>query len=143
MRWFILFLATFAASQSFAANALVRDGGTIDLGGVTFRLDGIDAPALDQTCIDDHADSWACGVDARDQLTSLIDDREVHCDDLGPDKTYKKWHLGVCTTEGETETKTRLEVFVREFDGFGCRRTRNKLLKAGTISRAPKYRLSL
>jgi endonuclease YncB( thermonuclease family) len=110
MRWFILFLATFAASQSFAANALVRDGGTIDLGGVIFRLDGIDAPALDQICIDDHADSWACGVDARDQLTSLIDDREVHCDDLGPDKTYKKWHLGVCTTEGETMSLSQLLV---------------------------------
>jgi len=108
MRWFVLILAVFAASQSFAANSTVRDGGAIDLGSVTYRLDGIDAPALDQICIDDHADSWACGVDARDQLTSLIGDREVHCDDLGPDKTYKSWHLGICTTEGEATSLNQL-----------------------------------
>ena len=84
MRWFILILAIFAASQSFAASPIVRDGGTIDLADVTYRLDGIDAPALDQICIDDHADTWACGVDARDQLASLIGGHEVRCEDLGP-----------------------------------------------------------
>src|ERR1700722_17646581 len=110
MRWFLLFLATFAASQSFAANALVRDGGTIDLEGVTFRLDGIDAPAVDQMCIDDHADSWACGVDARDQLTSLIGGRPVHCEDLGVDPNTKKRHLGVCTVEGESTSLNQLLV---------------------------------
>ncbi len=50
--------------------AIVRDGGTIQLGDVTYRLDGIDAPAFDQMCIDDHADAWACGVEARDQLSA-------------------------------------------------------------------------
>ena len=68
MRWFILTLAMFAASPSFAANSAVRDAGTIAVGGVTYRLAGIDAPAADQLCIDDHADSWACGIEARDQL---------------------------------------------------------------------------
>ena len=75
----------------------MRDGHTIQLGDVTYRLDGIDAPELDQTCIDDHADPWSCGVDARDQLIKLIGGRPVRCDDLGPDKIYKKRHIGVCT----------------------------------------------
>jgi endonuclease YncB( thermonuclease family) len=110
MRWFILFLAIFAASQSFAANSVIRDGGTIDVGDVTYRLDAIDAPPLDQICIDDHADSWACGVDARDQLAGLIGDREVHCDDLGPDKTYTKWRLGICIIKGETASLNQLLV---------------------------------
>jgi endonuclease YncB( thermonuclease family) len=108
MRRFILILAIFAASPSFAANSVVRDGGSIDLGGVTYRLDGIDAPALDQICIDDHADSWTCGIDARDQLAGLIGNRDVHCDDLGPDKIYKKWHFGLCTVEGETTSLNQL-----------------------------------
>ena len=30
-----------------------------------------------------------------------IGDRELHCDDLGPDTTYKNWHLGTCTVKGE------------------------------------------
>ena len=58
-----------------AEGAIVRDGDAIQLGNVTYRLDGIDAPALDQVCIDDHADAWACGIDARDQLVRLIGDR--------------------------------------------------------------------
>jgi endonuclease YncB( thermonuclease family) len=85
-----------------AANAVVRDAGTIQLGEVIFHLDGIDAPELDQICIDDQADSWTCGVDAREALTKLIGGRPVHCDDLGPDKEFKKRHAGVCTVEGET-----------------------------------------
>ncbi len=110
MRWFILIVCVFAAGQGFAASPVARDGGTIDLGDITYRLDGIDAPAFDQICIDDHADSWACGVDARDQLTSLIGGRDVRCEDLGPDETYKKWHVGICTVEGETTSLNQLLV---------------------------------
>ena len=97
-----LLLAFLSASQSLAASVTVRDGGTLQLGNVTYRLDGIDAPAVDQMCIDEHADSWTCGVEARDQLAKLIGNRQVHCDDLGIDPTYKKRHLGVCKIEGET-----------------------------------------
>jgi len=103
MRWLIVILAMFAASQSFAANSVVRDGGTIDVNGVTYRLGGIDAPAADQVCIDDHADSWACGAEARDQLASLIGSHDVRCEDLGTDVTYTKWHVGICTA-GEDAT---------------------------------------
>jgi len=84
-----------------AASVVVRDGDTIQLGDVTYRLDGIDAPEFDQLCIDDHADPWTCGVAARDQLVKLIGDRAVRCDDLGPDKTLKRRHLGICTVEGD------------------------------------------
>ena len=110
MRWLILILAMLLASPSFAANSTVRDGGTIDVGGTTYRLDGIDAPAIDQVCIDDQADAWACGADAREQLASVIGDRNVHCEDLGTDAIYKKWHLGICTTEGETTSLNQLLV---------------------------------
>ena len=98
----MLLLAFLSASQSPAANTTVRDGSTLQLGNLTFRLDGIDAPPIDQLCIDEHAESWTCGIEARDQLAKLIGDREVHCDDLGPDPTTKKRHLGVCKIEGET-----------------------------------------
>ncbi len=92
----------FSVSPGSAASPTVRDGGSLDLAGVTYRLDGVDAPAFDQLCIDDHADSWTCGVEARDQLAKLIGGREVHCEDLGADATYKKRHVGLCTVEGET-----------------------------------------
>jgi len=95
--WIVLLI-----SPGWAATATVRDGNTIQLGDVTYRLDGIDAPELDQTCIDDQADPWTCGIEAREQLTKLIGGRSVRCDDLGPDKVYKKRHVGLCTVDGET-----------------------------------------
>src|ERR1700754_4961013 len=105
-----LLAASLSASQASAATATVRDGGTLQLGNVTFRLDGIDAPAFDQLCIDEHADSWTCGIEARDQLTKLIGGRQVRCDDLGPDPAFKKRHIGVCKVEGETTSLSQLLV---------------------------------
>ena len=106
----VLMLAVFSASQGFAASATVRDGGTLQLNGVTYRLDGIDAPELDQMCIDEHADAWACGVEARDQLTNLIGSRQVRCEDLGIGTIYKKRHIGICTLEGESASLNQLLV---------------------------------
>jgi endonuclease YncB( thermonuclease family) len=105
-----LLLASAFASPVRAATATVRDGGTLQLGNVTYRLDGIDAPAFDQICIDEHADSWTCGIEARDQLTKLIGGRQVRCDDLGADPAFRKRRLGVCKVEGETTSLSQLLV---------------------------------
>lgn len=119
MRVLILILAVLSASQSWAAGAVVKDGGTLQLAGVTYRLDGIDAPELDQMCIDEHADTWACGVEARDQLAKLSSGREIRCGDLGADPAYKKRRIGVCTVVGETTSLNQLVVrqgFALNFD---------------------------
>src|SRR5207244_6603782 len=94
----------FPASQSSAATAIVRDGSTLQLGNVTYRLDGIDVPTVDQLCIDEHADVWTCGIEARDQLSKLLVGEQVRCDDLGPDPDYKKRHISVCKVQADTTT---------------------------------------
>ena len=105
LRLILLAAATMLpANLVWAAGPIVRDANTIQLGEVTYRLDGVDAPELDQVCIDDHADPWSCGVDARDQLTRLVSGHAVHCDDLGPDKAHRKRRLGLCTVQGETSS---------------------------------------
>lgn len=106
----ILLLAVLSAGPSWAAGVAVKDGGTLELAGVTYRLDGIDAPELDQMCIDEHADSWACGVEARDQLAKLIGSRDVRCEDLGLGGISRNRHIGICTVEGETATLNQLMV---------------------------------
>ena len=103
-------LSILPASQSSAATAIVRDGSTLQLGNVTYRLDGIDVPTVDQLCIDEHADVWTCGIEARDQLAKLTGGKQVRCDDLGPDPAYKKRHLGVCKIEGDTGSLSQLLV---------------------------------
>lgn len=111
MRLMFAMLALFLpASPGFAANATVKDGATLQLAGVTYRLDGVDAPEFDQICLDDHADPWTCGVEARDQLTKLIGARGVHCEDVGADKTLPKRRTGLCTVDGETSSLNQLLV---------------------------------
>jgi endonuclease YncB( thermonuclease family) len=107
MRFVVALVTILAAGPSWAAGAIVKDGGTLDVAGVTYRLDGIDAPAVDQTCIDEHADSWACGVDARDRLTRMIADRKVTCEDLGADATLKQRRAGLCTIDGDKDSLNR------------------------------------
>jgi endonuclease YncB( thermonuclease family) len=122
-----LILSALSASQSFAASTIVRDGGTIQLADVTYRLDGIDAPEFDQMCIDEHADTWACGVEARDQLSGLIGSRQVRCEDLGLGTTYKKRHIGICTVEGESASLNQLLVrqgFALNFEPYARGRFR-------------------
>ncbi len=98
------------AKPGWAANATVKDGATLQFAGVAYRLDGVDAPELDQMCVDDHADPWTCGVEARDQLARLVGVRGVHCDDLGADKIAPKRHAGLCTVDGETTSLNQLLV---------------------------------
>src|SRR6195952_4788378 len=114
MRLYLAILATLLTSPGWAADTVVKDGGTIQLSGTTYRLDGIDAPELDQICVDDHADPWACGVEARDRLAKLIGKRDVRCRHVGPDTTTGKRRIGICTVDGETTSLNQM--LVR--DGF-------------------------
>jgi endonuclease YncB( thermonuclease family) len=114
-------LMVLAANQGCATQATVRDGGNIQLAGVAYRLDGIDAPELDQMCIDEHADPWACGVEARDRLIRLIGGREVRCEDLGTGTGYKKRHIGMCNVDGEDTSLNQLlvrEGFALNFEPY-------------------------
>src|SRR5262249_62223249 len=95
-------LGSMRPSHASPATATVKEGARRQLAGNTFRSDGADAPVVDQMCTDDHADSWAWGVEARDQLTKLIGGKQVRCGGLGPDPATRKRRLGLCIVEGET-----------------------------------------
>ena len=114
------------AREGWAASTIVRDGSTLQLPDATYRLDGIDAPELDQMCIDDHADAWACGIEARDHLTNLIRGRQVRCEDLGLGPN-KRRHIGVCTADGDTTSLNQLLVrqgFALNFEPYARGRFR-------------------
>jgi endonuclease YncB( thermonuclease family) len=85
----------------WATDVITKDGDTIELGGTSFRLDGIDAPELDQVCLDEKGAVWACGIEARDRLAALIRNRAVRCDDKGPDPVYSTRRIGACWVEGD------------------------------------------
>jgi len=104
MRFLFLLVVLIFTTPARATDVIIKDAGTLQLAGTTYRLDGVDAPAFDQLCLNEFADAYACGADAREQLAKLIGDHAVRCDDLGPDKSFGRWHVGVCTVEGATSS---------------------------------------
>jgi endonuclease YncB( thermonuclease family) len=58
---------------------VVRDGGTLEAGGIVISLGGIAARDADAECKDEKGKAWPCGARARAALTRLIRARAVSC----------------------------------------------------------------
>lgn len=107
MRALIAAVLIVAATPGFAAQATITDGNTLILDGVTYRLDGIDAPQTDQTCLDEKGAAWTCGIEARDRLREHVGKREVRCTDRGADSNAGKRRIGECFVADETVSLNR------------------------------------
>ncbi len=46
----------------------ILDGDEVSIGNTRIRLMGVDAPALEQLCLDAKGAPWKCGITARDEL---------------------------------------------------------------------------
>jgi endonuclease YncB( thermonuclease family) len=75
--------------------AWVIDGDTIEISGTRIRLEGIDAPESDQTCMDSKGKTWPCGRAATSELRAHIRGQELTCHRRAFDK-YKR-ALAVCS----------------------------------------------
>ncbi len=111
MKHFIVALLTIliwpVAAGAAAPQVQVKDGNTIRIGETVFSLYGIDAPEFDQMCVDDHAEPWACGVAARDELAALIGGKPLRCDDKGADPLARGRRLAQCVVEGDAVSLNR------------------------------------
>jgi endonuclease YncB( thermonuclease family) len=91
-------IATAHSRTVVAGRAEVIDGDTLLVGGIRVRLEGIDAPEIDQRCTDAGGKRWRCGVAAARLLSRLIAGRTVSCEPHGVD-LYRRV-LGVCHAGG-------------------------------------------
>ncbi|HZO21306.1 MAG TPA: thermonuclease family protein [Steroidobacteraceae bacterium] len=89
-----------ASGAEVSGPAHIKDADTIEVRGSIFRLHGIDAPELDQSCLDAEGALYACGRDAVRELRGLIAERTVICEDRGPDSAYPKRRIGRCSVGG-------------------------------------------
>jgi endonuclease YncB( thermonuclease family) len=89
-----------AAQKAGSQIITVKDADTIDLDGTTYRLDGIDAPEIDQNCLDAAGALYLCGRMAAEELSKSITGRPVKCDDLRLDPAYPKRRIGQCSVDG-------------------------------------------
>ena len=66
--------------------------------GAEYRLFGIDAPELHQSCNEADGKSWLCGRAAKAKLTTLIKGGNVNCEARATDRFGRT--VAVCSAEG-------------------------------------------
>jgi endonuclease YncB( thermonuclease family) len=76
----------------------VVDGDTLRFGATRVRLTGLDAPELDQTCLDGGGAEYGCGAEAKAFLVGFIDGRTTRCLRSGSDKYGRV--LATCAVDG-------------------------------------------
>jgi endonuclease YncB( thermonuclease family) len=75
------------------------DGDSLRAGdGAEYRIFGIDAPELHQTCKEANGKSWACGRAAKARLTTLIKGGTVNCETRDKDRFGRI--VAVCSAQG-------------------------------------------
>ena len=74
-----LLLPSLASAADITGAAKIREADTIQIGNSRIRLAGIDAPSVDQLCLNNKGDRWTCGVAARDELIRHTEGRNWTC----------------------------------------------------------------
>src|ERR1700749_4581339 len=59
--------------------AKIHDGDQIQIGSQKIRLSGVDAPSVDQLCLNTKGERWTCGAAARDELMHHTDKKSWTC----------------------------------------------------------------
>jgi endonuclease YncB( thermonuclease family) len=75
----ILLIPASADAADVSGVPKIRDGDQITIGNTRIRLGGIDAPSLDQLCLNATGERWTCGVAARDELIRHVDNKSWTC----------------------------------------------------------------
>lgn len=85
-------------SLGLGAKTISVDGDTIrESDGTEYRLFGIDAPELGQTCMEADGRSWRCGRAAKAKLTRLIKGGSLSCEGRARDRFDRI--VAICGTE--------------------------------------------
>src|ERR1700744_5847113 len=97
----LCYLLTFSAAFCGEVSAVpqIVDADTIYAGATKIRLSGIDAPEMDQICLDAAGKTWNCGLEAREKLQNFGREQPGACELSGLD-IYRRY-LGSCTVAGE------------------------------------------
>lgn len=116
-RWYGTEQVRFASGEQIT----VVDGDTLRAKGMDYRLRGIDAPELAQSCLDERGRNWTCGREARARLRSLLAGGSVECSVYGRDRFGRA--LADCRAEGVPDVGEALvrEGLALDFDRRGGR----------------------
>jgi len=77
----------------------VIDGDTVEIAGERIRLNGIDTPEANQSCLDDTGKRWRCGREATHALSTIVGDQAITC--KGDERDKYKRLIAVCFAGGK------------------------------------------
>ena len=95
----LILLPAVANAADITGTAKVREGDTIVIGSSRIRLGGIDAPSVDQLCLNNSGERWTCGVAARDELIKHVDGKTWICHVRQTDRRGRQ--VARCDVDGE------------------------------------------
>jgi endonuclease YncB( thermonuclease family) len=95
----LLLLPTLAEAADITGIPKIRDGDGLTIGSARIRLGGIDAPALDQLCLNPAGERWTCGVAARDELVRHVGNKSWTCHARSIDRRGRT--VARCDVDGE------------------------------------------
>lgn len=93
----LIALAIFAFYSGFAQ---ADDADTLTIDGKEYTLDGVDAPEIDQACLDADGEVYLCGRVAAQALATFVAGRAISCEELGVDPKHPNKRTGQCSVDG-------------------------------------------
>jgi endonuclease YncB( thermonuclease family) len=95
----LLLSASPVFAQTISGRAETVDGDTLIIDEARIRLNAVDAPETDQTCLNAKSSPYDCGIMARDRLRAKIGQATVTCISEGEDRYGRT--LATCQIENE------------------------------------------
>jgi endonuclease YncB( thermonuclease family) len=99
----LIFLPALANAADVSGIPKIHDGDQVAIGNARIRLSGIDAPSLDQLCLDPKGERWTCGNAAREALASHVGDKSWNCHISRTDRRGRL--VARCEVDGEDVQK--------------------------------------
>ena len=96
---FLLLLPASAQAADITGVPKIREGDQLQIGSHRIRLGGIDAPAVDQLCLNTSGERWTCGVAARDELIKHFGGKSWTCQTRTVDRRGRT--VARCQADGE------------------------------------------
>src|SRR6201986_777329 len=95
----LLLLPSMVQAADITGVPKIREGDQVTIGSSRIRLSGIDAPSVDQLCLNNSGERWTCGVAAREELIKYADKKVWTCHVERVDRRGR--NVGRCTVDGE------------------------------------------
>jgi endonuclease YncB( thermonuclease family) len=95
----LVLLPAMADAADITGVPKIHDGDQVVIGSSRIRLRGIDAPSVDQLCLNHAGERWTCGVAARDELIHHTDKKSWTCHVERTDRRGR--NVAKCEVDGE------------------------------------------